>query len=82
MSQLGADFAYLDALVALLAVAATIMVAYKVFENWYYWLMVDTLSIYLFWQKQMYLTALLFVLYIVLIFIGISSWKKLLAKQA
>jgi len=81
MSQLGADFAYLDALVALLAVAATIMVAYKIFENWYYWLVVDTLSIYLFWQKQMYLTALLFVIYIVLIFIGISSWKKLLAKQ-
>jgi len=81
MSQLGASYAYLDALVALLAVAATIMLAYKVFENWYYWLVVDTLSIYLFWQKHMYLTALLFVIYILLIFVGIKNWKKLIAKQ-
>ena len=81
MSQLGASYAYLDALVAILAVSATIMLAYKVFENWYYWLLVDTLSIYLFWQKSMYLTAILFVLYIVLIFVGIQNWKKLMNEQ-
>jgi len=81
MSQLGAAFPYLDAFVALLAVVATLMVAYKVFENWYYWLLIDTLSIYLFWQKQMYLTALLFVIYIALIFVGIKHWKMLLHKK-
>jgi nicotinamide mononucleotide transporter len=81
MSKVGASFPYLDAFVALLAVAATLMVAYKVFENWYYWLVVDSLSIYLFWQKQMYLTTALFVLYIVLIFVGIGNWKKLMDKQ-
>ena len=81
MSQLGASYAYLDAFVALLAVAATLMLAYKVFENWYYWIVVDTLSIYLFWQKSMYLTALLFVLYIVLIFVGIQNWKRLINQQ-
>ncbi|MFK8012838.1 MAG: nicotinamide riboside transporter PnuC [Marinicellaceae bacterium] len=81
MDYLGASFPYIDAFVAILAVVATLMTARKIFENWYYWLVVDTLSIYLFWQKDMYLTALLFALYIVLIFIGIRSWKKLMAKQ-
>ncbi|MCB1604107.1 MAG: nicotinamide riboside transporter PnuC [Gammaproteobacteria bacterium] len=81
MKILGASFPYLDALVALLAVVATFMTARKIFENWYYWLLVDSVSIYLFWSKQMYLTALLFVIYIVLIFFGIVSWKKLWIKQ-
>ena len=81
MKILGASFPYLDALVALLAVVATFMTARKIFENWYYWLFVDSVSIYLFWSKQMYLTALLFVFYIVLIFFGIVSWKKRWIKQ-
>ena len=81
MTKLGASFPYLDAFVSILAVIATVMVAYKVFENWYYWLLVDTLSIYLFWQKQMYLTALLYVVYIVLILVGIKAWQKIMAKQ-
>ncbi|VAW39532.1 Predicted thiamin transporter PnuT [hydrothermal vent metagenome] len=81
MNKLGASFPYLDAFVAMLAVVATYMLTQKVFENWYYWLVVDTLSIYLFWHKQMYLTALLFMLYIILIFIGIKSWKRLMGRQ-
>lgn len=81
MKKLGASFPYIDAFVAILAVIATMMVAYKVFENWYYWLLVDTISIYLFWQKELYLTAILFVIYITLIFIGIKQWKTLLQQQ-
>jgi nicotinamide mononucleotide transporter len=78
MQQLGASFPYIDAFVAILAVAATLMTAKKIFENWHYWLVVDVISIYLFWQKQMYLTALLFIVYIVLIFVGIKHWKQLM----
>jgi len=78
MQKLGASFPYIDAFVAILAVAATLMTAKKIFENWHYWLVVDVISIYLFWQKEMYLTALLFVVYIVLIFVGIRHWKRLM----
>ncbi len=82
MSTIGASFPYLDAFVALLAVCATVMVAYKVFENWYYWIVVDSLSIYLFWQKEMYLTVFLTALYLVLIYFGIKNWKQLMQKQS
>lgn len=75
-ASLGASFPYIDALVALLSVVATYMVTKKVFENWYYWLFIDSLSIYLFWQKQLYFVAALYVGYILLIFIGIQAWKK------
>jgi len=75
-ASLGASFPYIDALVALLSVVATYMVTKKVFENWYYWLFIDSVSIYLFWQKQLYFVAALYVGYLVLVFIGIKAWKK------
>ena len=80
MQKLGASFPYLDAFVAILAVVATLMTTKKILENWYYWLVVDSISIYLFWQKGMVLTAFLFAIYIVLIFVGIKHWKKLMVK--
>ena len=78
MASIGAAFPYLDAFVAILSVVATVMVTKKVFENWYYWLLIDTLSIYIFWQKQYYFVAALYVVYIILIFVGIKAWKKTL----
>ncbi len=82
MASIGAVFPYLDAFIAILSVVATIMVAKKVFENWYYWLLIDTLSIYMFWQKQYYFVAALYVAYIVLIFVGIKAWKKTYSQQS
>jgi nicotinamide mononucleotide transporter len=81
MASIGAAFPYLDAFVAILSVIATVMVTNKVFENWYYWLLIDSLSIYIFWQKQYYFVAALYVAYIVLIFIGIKAWKKTMILQ-
>lgn len=81
MQKLGASFPYVDAFVAMLSVVATLMTAKKIYENWYYWLFINIILIYLFWQKQMYLTALLFMVYIVLVFVGIKNWKNLMAKQ-
>jgi nicotinamide mononucleotide transporter len=81
MAYLGASFPYLDAFVAILSVIATVMVTKKVFENWYYWLLIDSLSIYLFWQKQLYFVAALYVVYLILIVVGIKAWNKALAQQ-
>ncbi len=81
MASIGAAFPYLDAFVAILSVIATVMVTKKVFENWYYWLLIDSLSIYIFWQKQYYFVAALYVAYIVLIFVGIKAWNNALNNQ-
>ncbi len=81
MESIGAAFPYLDAFVAILSVIATVMVTKKVFENWYYWLLIDSLSIYIFWQKQYYFVAALYVAYIVLIFVGIKAWNNALNNQ-
>ncbi len=67
---------YLDSFTTWGAVVATFMVARKVLENWLYWFVIDSVSIYLYVNRELYLTALLFAGYLVLIVIGYLSWRK------
>jgi len=58
------------------AVVATYMVAKKLLENWIYWFVIDATSIFLFIARDLWLTAALFMIYIVIILFGYRSWKK------
>ena len=75
-SQLGASMPYLDAFTTCFAVLATVMVAHKVLENWYYWLIINLTSVYLFAAKSLSLTAALFALYVVLTVVGLINWNR------
>jgi nicotinamide mononucleotide transporter len=57
------------------AVIATYMVARKILENWVYWFVIDAVSIGLYLNRGLFLTAMLFVLYLVLIILGYRSWR-------
>ena len=72
---------FFDAFVTWGAVVATYMVAKKLLENWIYWLVIDSISILLFISRDLFPTAFLFGLYIVIIFFGYKSWKKALEKN-
>lgn len=76
-----AKFPYVDSMTALSAIWATFLVARKVLENWWYWLVIDTVSIGLYWARDLQLTALLFVLYVVLIPAGLIAWTRTYAAQ-
>jgi nicotinamide mononucleotide transporter len=67
---------FLDALTTWGAIVTTYMVANKVLENWIYWFVIDSISIYLFISRGLYFTALLFFLYLFMIVIGYRSWKR------
>jgi nicotinamide mononucleotide transporter len=58
------------------SVVTTFMVARKVLENWIYWLVIDAISIYLYMDRELYFTAMLFAVYIVIIIFGWLSWSK------
>jgi len=72
---------FLDALVTWGAVAATYMVAKKLLENWIYWLVIDSISILLFISRDLWLTAFLFCIYIVIIIFGYRLWSKTLKEN-
>jgi nicotinamide mononucleotide transporter len=67
---------FLDSFTTWSSVLTTYMVARKILENWLYWLIIDTASIYLYLDRELYFTALLFAIYIIIIFFGWFSWLK------
>lgn len=71
-----AQLPYLDSFTTWASVVTSFMVARKVLENWIYWLVIDSVSIYLYIDRGLYFTAILFAVYIVIIFFGWASWSK------
>ena len=67
---------YLDSFAALSSIVTTIMVARKILENWLYWIAIDAVSIYLYLNQNLYQTAILFVLYMILSIMGYYEWRK------
>ena len=69
-------FPFVDSTVSWGAVFATFLVARKIYENWHWWLIIDAASACLYFAKGLYLTVLLFALYLALIVIGMREWRR------
>ena len=76
LSHTNAAFPYLDSFTSVGAVITTYMVAKKVLENWVYWLVIDGITLYIYWQRSLYLYAALFVVYLVLVVVGFYRWHR------
>jgi nicotinamide mononucleotide transporter len=76
LSMTDAAYPYLDSFTTAAAIVATYMVARKVLENWIYWFVIDALSVYLYASRDLYLTAVLYAVYLVLIVIGFRQWLR------
>jgi nicotinamide mononucleotide transporter len=76
LSRTDAAFPYLDSFTSVGAVITTYMVAKKILENWIYWLVIDGLTVYIYWSRELYLYAGLFVIYLVLVVLGFSRWHR------
>ena len=71
-----AKLPYLDSATTIFSISATYMVTKKVVENWLYWIVIDLASIYLYYSRDLTLSAGLFGLYVILAIIGYVQWKK------
>ena len=67
---------FIDAFTTWGAIAASYLVAKKILENWFYWFVIDFVSVFLFISRELYPTALLFIVYLLLVVIGYSAWRK------
>jgi nicotinamide mononucleotide transporter len=77
-----AAWPFTDSMVTWSSVFATYLVARKVYENWHWWLVIDSVSLCLYFSRRLYLTTLLFGLYLVLIVIGMRQWRRTLPPAA
>lgn len=71
-----AAWPFLDSMAAWASVLATFLVARKVYENWHWWLAIDSLSLVLYFTRGLYVTVLLFAVYLVMIVMGMRAWRS------
>ena len=76
MSYTQANFPYLDSFTTIAAIFTTFLVAKRILENWLYWIIIDSCSIYIYLEKSLYITSFLFMFYLVLALFGYFSWRK------
>jgi nicotinamide mononucleotide transporter len=72
---------YLDAGITVFSLTATFLSVKKVVENWYYWLIIDAFSLYLYGSQGLYVSALLFMMYMIFSVIGLVKWRRRYAEQ-
>jgi nicotinamide mononucleotide transporter len=67
---------YGDAFTTALSFVATWLLARKILENWLFWLIVNVVSSGLYIYKELYATAVLFIILSILAVLGYVRWKK------
>ena len=82
MSHTDSAFPFADSFTTIAAIITTYMVTRKVLENWFYWFVIDATSIFLFIERGLWLSAVLFATYLVIIFFGYQSWNKVREGQS
>ncbi len=69
-----------DSAILVLSLFAQGLLTYHYRENWYLWIAVDLLALYVYSAKELYLTLILYALFLVMAVIGCVEWHRRTAK--
>lgn len=70
------DVAIWDGLVTALSLLAQYLLAKKKIENWWVWLVVNLITVGLMLVKSLWLTALLYLIFAGLSYVGLKAWQR------
>ena len=70
-----------DSFTTVFSIIATYMVVKKILSNWLYFIIIDTVSIYLYFSRDLHLTALLFSVYTIIAIIGYWKWSQFITEN-
>jgi nicotinamide mononucleotide transporter len=65
-----------DSFITSLSIIATWMLARKIFEHWYLWMVVNSFAMVLFFTRELYPTAVLYMVYFIMSFTGLFVWRR------
>ncbi len=71
----------MDSLITSLSVIATWMLARKIYEHWFLWIVVNTAATLLFLTRGLYPTVVLYIVYGVMSFAGLKAWRKTIRSE-
>lgn len=75
-SNTDASFPYADALTSTMSIAASVLMLKKIIENWILWIIMDLIAIPVYYLKELYVTAGLYVVFLALAVLGLLRWLK------
>ena len=67
---------FADSFTTFSAVITTWMVARKILENWLYWIVIDSVSVWLYLERGLVLYAALYLLYTLIAIAGYRLWRQ------
>jgi nicotinamide mononucleotide transporter len=67
-----------DSFITSLSIIGTWMLARKIFEHWYVWIVVNAAASLLFFTRGLYPTVMLYIIYGVMSFTGLRAWRRTL----
>lgn len=71
---------FLDSSLLVCAVIAQLLLIKRKYENWWFWLMVNTIAVPLYITRGLYLTSFLYFLYWINAIVALVRWRKLIVK--
>jgi len=81
LSQYGSSASFWDALTTSLSLCAQWLLTRKRVENWWFWIVVDVIYVPLYLYKELYLTAILYAVFLCMATLGLLRWQSVLRKQ-
>lgn len=77
-----AAFPYADAFTTVLSIVATVLMAVKKRECWYFWIAVDIVATVVYFMKGIHLVAIEYIIFGMIAFSGFLTWRKIEKKYA
>ena len=71
-----------DALTTALSLAAQWLLNLKKLQNWYLWIAADVIYVPLYFTKVLYLTGIVYVLFLSMCLLGLRAWRREIAANA
>ncbi|RZL11058.1 MAG: nicotinamide riboside transporter PnuC, partial [Pedobacter sp.] len=66
----------IDSFCTACSLVAQVMLARKVLQNWLIWIFVDIIYVYVYFNKELYATGLMYALYVYIALMGYIEWRK------
>lgn len=67
---------YYDAFIAIVSIAGQIMLTRRIVDNWFIWIIVNAVSVFVFYRQGLYLLSIEYFIFLLLAIKGVFDWKK------
>ena len=71
-----ARFVYTDAMIAVMSIAASVLLARLKIENWVLWILIDVLSVVMYAMRGVMLVSLQYLIFLFMAVYGLAEWMK------